>query len=42
MHLTRLEIEAIRKLGTSEPATLASENKREQAEWEAKRQKLGL
>jgi thymidylate synthase (FAD) len=37
MHLTRLEVEAIR---TGQP--LATENKRETAEWEAKRQKLGL
>jgi thymidylate synthase (FAD) len=42
MHLTRLEIEAIQKLGAGGQATLASENKREQAEWEAKRKKLGL
>ncbi len=37
MHLTRLEIEALR---TGQP--LASENKREVAEWEAKRTRLGL
>jgi thymidylate synthase (FAD) len=37
MHLTRLEIQAIR---TGQP--LATENKRESAEWEAKKQKLGL
>ena len=37
MHLTRLEIEALR---TGQP--LASENKRENAEWEAKKGKLGL
>ncbi len=37
MHLTRLEIEAMR---TGQP--LASDNKREQAEWAAKREKLGL
>src|SRR5688572_15177045 len=37
MHLTRLEIEALR---TGKP--LASENKREVAEWEAKRAKLSL
>ena len=37
MQLTGLEIEALR---TGEP--LASENKRENAEWEAKRQRLGL
>ncbi len=37
MHLTRLEIEAIR---TGQP--LATGNKRETAEWEDKRKKLGL
>jgi thymidylate synthase (FAD) len=37
MHLTRLEIEAIK---SGQP--LATENKRETAEWEAKKQKLGL
>jgi hypothetical protein len=37
MHLTRLEIEAVR---TGKP--LATENKREVAEWEAKRARLGL
>jgi thymidylate synthase (FAD) len=37
MHLTRLEIEAIR-----EGKPLATENKRETAEWEAKRAKLGI
>jgi thymidylate synthase (FAD) len=37
MHLTRLEIEAIR---TGQP--LATENKRETAEWEAKKKQLGL
>jgi thymidylate synthase (FAD) len=37
MHLTRLEIEAIR---SGKP--FASENKRENAEWEAKKQRLGL
>jgi thymidylate synthase (FAD) len=37
MHLTRLEIEAIR---SGKP--LASENKRENAEWEGKKQRLGL
>ena len=36
-HLTRLEIEALR---TGEP--LATDNKREQAEWQAKREKMGL
>ena len=37
MHLTRLEIEAIR---SGKP--LSSENKRENAEWEEKKRKLGL
>jgi thymidylate synthase (FAD) len=37
MHLTRLEVEAMRGSGK-----LATENKREIAEWEAKRAKLGL
>lgn len=37
MHLTRLEIEAIR---TGQP--LATENKRENSEWEAKKKRLGL
>ena len=37
MHLTRLEIEAIR---TGQP--IATTNKREAAEWEAKRRSLGF
>src|SRR5205807_10608991 len=37
MHLTRLEIEAIR---AGKP--IATENKRETAEWEAKKKQLGL
>jgi len=37
LHLTRLEIEAVR---TGRP--LATDNKREQSEWEAKKAKLGL
>ena len=37
MHLTRLEVEAIHG---GQP--LASDNKRENAEWEAKRRELGL
>lgn len=36
-HLTRLELESLR---TNQP--LATDNKREQAEWEAKRKKMGL
>jgi thymidylate synthase (FAD) len=56
LHLTRLEIEAIRRLSSQrasgDQGTLptspslqpiaVSDNKREQAEWEAKRAKLGL
>jgi thymidylate synthase (FAD) len=45
MHLTRLEIEAMRAAmapGTHGPITLATDNKREQAEWDAKRGRLGL
>ncbi|MBL1217141.1 MAG: FAD-dependent thymidylate synthase [Planctomycetes bacterium] len=38
MHLTRLEIEALRQ-GRTE---IAGNNKREQREWEAKRRRLGL
>lgn len=38
MHLTRLEIEALRE-GRSE---IASDNQREQSEWQAKRKRLGL
>jgi thymidylate synthase (FAD) len=38
VHLTRLEIDALR----SKSATIATDNKREQAEWEAKRAKIGL
>jgi len=37
VHLTRLEVEAMR---TGKP--LASENKRENAEWEEKKKKLGM
>jgi hypothetical protein len=37
MHLTKLEIEAMR---TGKP--LATENKREAAEWDAKRARLGM
>ncbi len=38
VRLTRLEVEALR----SGSATIASDNKREQAEWDAKRKALGL
>jgi thymidylate synthase (FAD) len=37
LHLSRLEVEALR---TGNP--LASENKRENAEWEEKKRRLGL
>jgi hypothetical protein len=37
MHLSRLEIEALR---SGQP--LATQNKRETSEWEAKRARLGL
>jgi thymidylate synthase (FAD) len=37
MHLSKLEIESIRSR-----APMASDNKREQAEWEAKRERLGI
>jgi thymidylate synthase (FAD) len=37
MHLTRLEIEAMKN-----GAAIQTENKREQAEWEAKKKRLGL
>jgi thymidylate synthase (FAD) len=39
LHLTRLEIEAIR---SGSPAVLNTSNKREQAEWDTKRARLGL
>lgn len=38
MHLTRLEVEALK----ANSPTIASDNAREQAEWNAKRAKLGL
>jgi thymidylate synthase (FAD) len=42
MHLTRLEIEAIKSIKAGGDGKLKSENKREQAEWESKRAQLGL
>jgi thymidylate synthase (FAD) len=42
MHLTRLEVEAIQQLARGGHGVLGTENKREQAEWEAKRARLGL
>jgi thymidylate synthase (FAD) len=42
LHLTRLEIEAIRGLRAGGSGELKTDNKREQAEWADKRAKLGL
>lgn len=42
MRLTRLEIEAISDLARGGAGELASDNKRETAEWQAKREQLGL
>ena len=42
MHLTRLEIEALRGLRSGGDGQIKSENKRERAEWEAKRTRLDL
>ena len=42
MHLTKLEIDAIKSLGAGGDGALASSNKREQAEWVEKRGRLGL
>lgn len=42
VHLSRLEVEAIRDSAGGGPGDLKSENKRELAEWEAKRKRLGL
>lgn len=42
MHLTRLEIEAIQDLAKGGHGAFGSENRREKAEWDAKRQRLGL
>jgi thymidylate synthase (FAD) len=42
VRLTRLEIEAIAKLATGGNGEIASDNKRETAEWQAKREQLGL
>jgi thymidylate synthase (FAD) len=42
VHLTRLEVEALRALRTGGDGSIASDNKREQAEWAAKRDALGL
>jgi thymidylate synthase (FAD) len=46
--LTRLEVKAMRaeiealKAGRTAPTTLSTDNKREQAEWDAKRVRLGF
>lgn len=42
VHLSKLEIEAMRSLVKGGSGELASDNKREQAEWQAKRGQLGL
>lgn len=42
MHLTRLEIEAIRSKMAGGDGAIPGTNKRESAEWEAKRRKLGM
>jgi thymidylate synthase (FAD) len=42
VRLTRLEVEAVRALGEGGSGQIATDNKREQAEWEAKRRSLGL
>jgi len=42
MHLTRLEIEAIAAMRSGGDGKLATDNKREQAEWEDKRKRLSL
>jgi thymidylate synthase (FAD) len=42
IRLTRLELEALRDVKAGGAGKLATENKREQAEWEAKRGRLGM
>jgi thymidylate synthase (FAD) len=42
VRLTRLEIEALRRSRQGETSELDADNKREQAEWAAKRATLGL
>ena len=42
VRLSRLEVEALRSAAAGQGGALASENKREQAEWEAKRKMLGM
>lgn len=42
MHLTRLEIDALRRISQGGDAQLETNNKREQAEWDTKRATLGI
>ena len=42
LHLSRLEIDALRDAAKGGPGTLASDNRREQAEWQAKASLLGV
>jgi thymidylate synthase (FAD) len=42
LHLSRLEVAALKNLATGGTGAIASDNKREQAEWAAKRGVLGL
>jgi hypothetical protein len=42
VHLTRLEAEALRDLRAGGNGVLKCDNKREQAEWDQKRARLGL
>ena len=42
MHLSRLEIDALRELAAGGRGELGTENKREQAEWRAKLEKFGF
>ena len=42
VHLSKLEVEALRDRAAGGEGRLATDNKREQAEWEAKRKSLGL
>jgi len=42
MHLTRLELDAIRDALSGGSGRIASDNKREQTEWEEKKVRLGL
>ncbi len=42
VHLSRLEAQAVRSIARGGPADLQGDNKREQAEWTAKRARLGL